>query len=64
MKNLTIRLFVFMQLSEFYVTANRRPKNVDMHTCYMDVQNSMFCHWERASQIQVQQLRKGEILLS
>jgi len=29
MKNLTLRLFVFMELSEFYVTANRRK----MSTC-------------------------------
>jgi len=28
MKNLTLRLIVFIQFSEFY----RRPKNVDMHT--------------------------------
>jgi len=32
MKNLNLRLIVFIQLSEFYVNANRRPKNVDMHT--------------------------------
>jgi len=31
MKNLTLRFTVFIQSSEFYVSANRRPKNVGVH---------------------------------
>jgi hypothetical protein len=32
MKNLTLSLIVFIRFSEFYLSANRRPKNVNMHT--------------------------------